>query len=81
MSQPERAVLPLSESGEFHRLGGTVFQISTPGPCALSHPGAQHSTLGQGSVTVEVLNMRACCSAGDERVHCSGLCCISKPKV
>lgn len=80
MSQPERAVLPLSESGECHRLGGTVFQISMPEP-SLSHPGAQHSILGQGSVTVEVLNMRACCSAGDERVHCSGLCCISKPKV
>lgn len=80
MSQPERAVLPLSESGECHRLGGTVLQISTPGP-SLSHPGAQHSILGQGLVIVEVLNMRACCSAGDERVHCSGLCCISKPKV
>lgn len=72
MSQPECAVLPLSVSGECHRLGEAMLQISSH---ALSHPGVQHSTLGQGLVTGDVLNMRSCCSAGGE--GCTALACVS----
>lgn len=72
MSQPECAVL---HSGECHRLGGAVLQVSTPEPPALSHPGEQHSTLGQGLGTGEALNTRACCSAGGE--GCTAPACVS----
>lgn len=48
MSQPECAVLPLSVSGECHRLGGAVLQISTPEPLCSEPPrgAAQHSGAG-----------------------------------